>query len=71
MVALVHNARLLVDTIVARGLEFFSLVRDTLIEARQDQIRLEAELSRRRYRPSAKKAGDGPIVRSVARNETE
>ena len=70
MIALVHTARLLVGTIVARGLRFFSLVRDTLIEARQDRIKLEAELSRRRDPPPSKKAGDGPIVRSVTRGET-
>lgn len=69
MLVFVHTTRLFVGRIVARGLELFSLLRDTLIEARQDQIRLKAELSRRRYRPSSKNAGEGPIVHSVASGE--
>jgi hypothetical protein len=63
MTAFLHAARLLVSRAVAKGLNLFSLLRDTFAEARQARIRLETELFRGRYHLSSKNDDDLPIVR--------
>ena len=46
----------------ASALNLFTLLRASLVEARQARIRLEADLFRGRYRVSSKNDDDLPIV---------
>jgi hypothetical protein len=62
MVAFIHAVWLLVCRAVARGLSLFSLLRDTLAEARQARISVETELFRGRYHLSSKSDDDLPVV---------
>ena len=63
MVVFIHAVRMLIGGAAARALNLFSLLRESLVEARQAQTRIEAELFRGRYHVSSKNDDDLPIVR--------
>ena len=64
MIAFVHASswRLATRT-VARALEVFAQLRETMAEVRENRRKLEAELFRGRYHLSSKNDDDLPIVR--------
>ena len=62
MAVFIHAARLVMGRVVARAMGLFSILRDSLVEARQARTTLEAELFRGRYRLSSKNDDDLPIV---------
>jgi len=63
MIAFVRAARLFVDKVVASSISLLFLLCETLLEARQVQIRFEAQFYRIRYRRSSKNDEGLQIVR--------
>jgi hypothetical protein len=63
MIAVTHSSWLLFRSATARALNFFSLLHESLVEARQARTKIEAELFHGRYRVSSKNDDDLPIVR--------
>ena len=63
MIAVAHSSWLLLRSATARALTFFSLLRESFVEARQARTRMEAEMFRGRYHVSSKNDDDLPIVR--------
>jgi hypothetical protein len=49
--------------VIVRVSDFFSLLRETITEVRENRRQLEAELFRNRYRISSKNDDDLPIIR--------
>ena len=62
MAAFAHTAWLVVEGAVVRTWHLFSLLHDSLVEARQTRTRLEADLFHNHYRLSSKNDDDLRIV---------
>jgi hypothetical protein len=63
MIALVHASRRLANRTVASALDLFAQLHETIVEARENRRKLEAELFRNRYRISSKNDEDLRVVR--------
>jgi hypothetical protein len=63
MIAFVDAAGISPTATVARTVNLFTQLREAIVEARESQRRLEAELLRNRYRVSSKSDDDLPVVR--------
>ena len=63
MIAFVDAAGISPTATVARTVDLFTQLREAIVEARESQRRLEAELLRNRYRVSSKSDDDLPVVR--------
>jgi hypothetical protein len=63
MIAFVHASRRLATRTVARALDLFAQLRETMAEVRENRRKLEAELFRNRYHISSKNDDDLPVVR--------
>jgi hypothetical protein len=63
MIAVAHAGRRLVNRTVARALDLFARLRETVAEVRENRRKLETELFRNRYHISSKNDDDLPIVR--------
>jgi hypothetical protein len=63
MIAFVHASWRLATRSVARALDLFAQLRETMAEVRENRRKLEAELFRNRYHISSKNDDDLPVVR--------
>ena len=63
MIAFVHASRRLANRTVARTLNLFARLHETIVQVRENRCKLEAELFRNRYHISSKNDDDLPIVR--------
>jgi hypothetical protein len=62
MIAFVDASLHLAKRSVVRTVDLFTRLREAIVEARETQRRLEAELFRNRYRVSSKSDDDLPVV---------
>jgi hypothetical protein len=62
MIAFVDSSRRLANRTVARTVDLFTQLREAIVEARETQRRLEAELLRNRYHVSSKSNDDLPVA---------
>ena len=62
MIAFVHASWRLATRTVARTLDVFAQLRETMAEVRKNRRKLEAELFRTRYHISSKNDDDLPVV---------
>jgi hypothetical protein len=63
MTTFAHGSRRLADRFLARALDLFARLRETMAEVRENRRKLEADLFRNRYHISSKNDDDLPIVR--------